>query len=91
MAWSTYPEQVADSGIYSVDNDTVLDLLSPVSLLKNVVWITEDPPAPHLAYRIKVNDGNLKYTLIPTGSRTVQIIIFTFLAAVPLLTAIVGK
>ena len=79
-----------DSKIYPVDNDTVLDLLSPVTLLENVVWITDYPPAPHVAYRIQVNDGNLRYSLIPTGSRTAQILIFTFLAAIPLLTAIAG-
>ena len=80
----------ANSDSYSVDNDTVLDLLSPVSLLKNVVWITDYPPAPHLAYRINVNDGTLRYSLIPTGSRTAQILILTLLAVIPLLTAVAG-
>lgn len=71
-----------------VDNDTVLDLLSPVSLLKNVIWMDQHPPSPHLAYRVKINDADLRYFLIPTGSRISQILIFTFLAAIPVLTAI---
>ena len=90
--WGVTPEGHPDltRAYGDVDNDTVLDLLSPVSLLQNVVWITDYPPAPHLAYRVKINDGNLRYTLTPTGSRTAQILILTFLAAIPLLTAIAG-
>lgn len=73
-----------------VDNDTVLDLLSPVSLLKNVIWMYEYPPSPHLAYRVKINDADLRYFLVPTGSRTAQIVLFIFLAAIPALTAVAG-
>lgn len=73
-----------------VDNDTVLDLLSPVSLLKNVVLLKQYPPSPHLAYRILVNDATMRYSLIPTGSRTTQILIFALLAALPIIAAITG-
>lgn len=71
-----------------VDNDTVLDLLSPVSLLKNVVWLTEHPDSPHLAYRIKISDADLRYYLAPTGSRLSQILLFTLLAVMPILSAL---
>ena len=71
-----------------VDNDTVLDLLSPVSLLKNVVWLEQYPDSPHLAYRIKISDADLRYYVIPTGSRLSQIIIWSLLAAVPMMTAL---
>ena len=73
-----------------VDNDTVLDLLSPVSLLKNVIQLYEYPESPHTAYSVRINDADLRYFLIPTGSRTAQILIFAFLAAIPILTALVG-
>lgn len=74
-----------------VDNDTVLDLISPVSLLKNVIWLDKEfPPSPHLAYRILINDATMRYSLVPTGSRTAQIIVFALLASLPILTAIAG-
>ena len=73
-----------------VDNDTVLDLLSPVSLLKNVVWLEQYPPSPHLAYRILINDATMRYSLVPTGSQTVQILIYVLLAAIPVLAAVIG-
>ena len=73
-----------------VDNDGVLDLLSPVSLLKNVVEIPNSsyPPAQALAYRIAVNDADLRYYLTPIGSSWKQALIFALLAAVPLITSV---
>ena len=68
----------------------MLDLLSPVSLLKNVIELDKYPQPPHLAYRVRINDSSLRYFLVPTGSRTAQILIFTFLAAIPILTALAG-
>ena len=73
-----------------VDNDGVLDLLSPVSLLKNVVEIKNNsyPPAHSLAYRIAVNDADLRYYLTPVGSSWKQALIFALLAAIPLITSV---
>ena len=68
----------------------MLDLLSPVSLLKNVIQLDKYPQSPHIAYSVRINDADLRYFLIPTGSRTAQILIFTFLAAIPILTALAG-
>lgn len=68
----------------------MLDLLSPVSLLKNVIQLDKYPQSPHLAYSVRINDADLRYFLVPTGSRTAQILIFTFLAAIPILTALAG-
>lgn len=74
-----------------VDNDTVLDLLSPVSLFKNVVRLDRDfPPSPYLAYRLLINDATMRYSLVPTGSRTAQIVVFALLASLPVLTGIAG-
>ena len=75
-----------------VDKDGVLDLLSPVSLLKNVVEIlnTSYPPANSLAYRIAVNDADLRYYLTPVGSSWKQAVIYALLAAVPIITSVVA-
>ncbi len=73
-----------------VDKDGVLDLLSPVSLLKNVVEIrnTSYPPSHSLAYRIAVNDADLRYYLKPVGSSWRQALIYALLATVPVVTSI---
>ena len=75
-----------------VDFDGVLDLLSPVALLKNVVLIRNYsyPPARSLAYRISVNDADLRYYLTPVGSSWKQALIYALLAAVPIVTGIVA-
>ncbi|KAL8829517.1 MAG: hypothetical protein Q9191_001968 [Dirinaria sp. TL-2023a] len=88
--WGTIPGGKPDltRAFGDVDNDTVLDLLSPVSLLKNVVWLEQYPDSPHLAYRIRISDADLRYYIVPTGSRLSQIIIWSLLAAVPLMTAL---
>lgn len=74
-----------------VDNDTVLDRLSPVSLEESVVNITNyGPESPYLAWRIHVDDGTLRYTLIPAGSRWNQLAMWIMLALIPPVTAILG-
>ncbi len=73
-----------------VDSDGVLDLLSPVSLLKNVVTIPNSsyPPAHSLAYRIAVNDADLRYYLTPVGSSWKQALIYALLVVIPIITSI---
>ena len=73
-----------------VDSDGVLDLLSPVSLLKNVVNITDFPPSPYVAYHITVNDADLRYYVNPTGSRFAQSLVYALLATIPILTGSLG-
>ena len=82
------PDQTRGFG--DVDNDTVLDLLSPITLLEDVVNITSYPSSPYLAYQILINDGDLRYTIVPMGSRAVQIIIYSLLASIPIITGIIG-
>ncbi|KAL8668001.1 MAG: hypothetical protein Q9168_007129 [Polycauliona sp. 1 TL-2023] len=72
------------------DGDGVLDRLSPVSLLANVVNISDFPPAPFIAYRIGVNDGSLRYTLTPIGLRRDQIVIYFLLMFLPVATSLAG-
>nr|POE47199.1 cell wall alpha-1,3-glucan synthase ags1 [Quercus suber] len=72
-----------------VDNDTVLDRISPTSLEMCVVNITNlGPPSPYLAWRILFNDADLRYYLVPTGSRWRQLVLWILFAIIPVCTAI---
>ncbi len=73
-----------------VDLDGVLDLLSPVSLLKNVVNVTAYPPAPYVAYHIAVNDGDMRFSLTPIGSQWRQAAVYALLIVIPIITASIG-
>lgn len=74
-----------------VDNDTVLDRISPVSLQPAVVNITNlGPESPHLAWRILFNDGDMRYYLIPVGNRWVQLVLWILLGTIPVITATLG-
>lgn len=67
-----------------VDNDTVLDRINPVSLQPAVVNITDlGPPSPFLAWRIMFNDADLRYYLVPTGNRWVQLTLSILLGLIP--------
>ena len=89
--WGSNPDGQPDlSRAYGdVDGDGVLDLLSPVSLLKNVVNITEPPPARTLGYQIHVDDADLRCAMIPIGSSVIQKAIFALLASLPIVSAVV--
>lgn len=72
------------------DGDGILDRLSPVSLLENVVNVTQYPPPPFVAYQIVANDGSLRYTLTPIGLRRNQKIIYFLLMFLPICTSLAG-
>lgn len=69
------------------DGDSILDRLPPSSLSSVVLNVTMPPPRPHLGWRIVVDDGTLRFRVIPSGSMWVQIIVFVLLWVVPLVTA----
>ena len=52
--WGSNPDGQPDltRAFGDIDSDGVLDLLSPVSLLKNVVNLTSYPPPPYVSYHI---------------------------------------
>ncbi|GAB7327834.1 hypothetical protein MBLNU13_g11627t2 [Cladosporium sp. NU13] len=67
-----------------VNNDTVLDRISPVSLQGAVTNITNNgPEGSSLAWRILFDDGTMKYYLVPVGNRWIQLIIWILLAVIP--------
>ncbi|KAF2214124.1 glycosyltransferase family 5 protein [Cercospora zeae-maydis SCOH1-5] len=71
-----------------VDNDTVLDRISPVSLQKAQTNITNDGPnGTALAWRILFNDGDLRYYMVPVGNRYLQLVLWFLLAVIPILSA----
>lgn len=90
--WGSNPDGQPDitRAFGDVDNDGVLDLISPVSLLKNVVNVSAYPPSPHLAYQIDLNDGDMRYRLTPIGSQWRQSAIYALLIAIPILTGSVA-
>nr|POE74642.1 cell wall alpha-1,3-glucan synthase ags1 [Quercus suber] len=72
-----------------VDNDTVLDRISPTSLEMCVVNITNlGPQSPYLAWRILFNDADMRYYLVPVGSRWRQLVLWILFAVIPVCTAI---
>ncbi|KAL8715735.1 MAG: hypothetical protein Q9220_000402 [cf. Caloplaca sp. 1 TL-2023] len=91
-AWGINPDGTPDlTRVFGdPDYDGVLDRLSPVSLLENVVNVTDYPPPPFVAYQISANDGSLRYNMKPTGLRRDQIIIYFLLMFLPLLTSLAG-
>jgi len=69
-----------------IDRDGVLDRVPPSSLAESVVNVTTAPPKGYLSYRIILDDGTYNYRMIPAGSSALQIVIFSLLLTVPVLT-----
>jgi len=82
-----FPDKSASYG--DVDGDGVLDRLPPNTLAAVVVNISR-PSTSYIGHRIKVNDGNLSYTILPVGHSWIQVILGILIGIVPLLTGILG-
>lgn len=91
-AWGINPDSTPDlTRVFGdPDNDGILDRLSPVSLLANVVNVSDYPSPPYVAYQIAANDGSLRYNLTPIGLRRNQKIIYFLLMFLPLITSLTG-
>ncbi|KAJ5081763.1 hypothetical protein NUU61_010027 [Penicillium alfredii] len=87
--WGINPDGQPDqSYIYGdSDGDSVLDRLPPSSLSVTTINITQHPPNPHLAWKIHLDDSNLRFQLLPTGSKYVQMALYFLLWIVPVITA----
>ncbi|KAK5662545.1 hypothetical protein OQA88_8457 [Cercophora sp. LCS_1] len=85
--WGLNPDGLPDqtSLFGDVNFDFVLDRLPPGSLRQNVVNVTKSPPAPFLGWRFEVDDATMKYNMLPAGSVSRQIAIFSLMWIVPLL------
>ena len=82
------PDQTAVYG--DVDGDFVLDRIPLKSLITNTINITATPPSPYLAYEIAMNDGDLRFSLNPVGSRWAQMALYVLLWVTPILTGFLG-
>lgn len=90
--WGMNPDKQPDvSFVYGdIDGDGVLDRLNPASLLVNALNITARPPSPHLAYRIELDDGALRYKLVPVGNKWLQLALFIVLWISPVICGLVA-
>ncbi|KAJ5580343.1 uncharacterized protein N7459_006328 [Penicillium hispanicum] len=86
--WGINPDGKPDQTwvLGDVDGDYVLDRMPPSSLSATVINITNPPPAPHLSWKISVNDGTLRYQLLPVGNQNVQIAMCILFWILPVLT-----
>jgi alpha-1,3-glucan synthase len=90
--WGMNPDGKPDAGFVfgDVDKDGIMDRLPPDSLAKNVLNMSTLPPRPYLAYRIEVDDTTMAYKLVYMGNRFVQLILFTLLWSLPVVTAAIS-
>ena len=90
--WGEDSEGVPDNTeVYGdVGNSSAVQKLPPSYFASNVINITTLPPFPHLGWTISLNDGNLRYQLIPVGSGWAQLVLFILLWIVPILMGSAG-
>ncbi|KAK5195631.1 Cell wall alpha-1,3-glucan synthase ags1 [Exophiala xenobiotica] len=90
--WGINPDGKPDQTVVmgDADGDSILDRLPPSSLSSIVLNITQPPPKPHLGWRVVINDGTLRFELVPSGNMWSQIIVFVLLCVVPIITAAFG-
>lgn len=72
------------------DSDGVLDRSLPGSLSPTMLNISKLPSYPHMAYRIELDEPNLRWRLVGEGSRILQILVYSLLWAVPMLSAVLA-
>ncbi|RMZ85978.1 hypothetical protein DV737_g212, partial [Chaetothyriales sp. CBS 132003] len=87
--WGIDPDGKPDQSFVmgDADGDSILDRLPPSSLSAVVLNVTQPPPKPYLGWRFIINDGDLRFRLVPSGSMWVQLELFILLWTVPVLTA----
>jgi alpha-1,3-glucan synthase len=90
--WGINPDGQPDqSYVYGdVDGDSVLDRLPPSSLASNTLNITLGPTAPYISWQINVMEGSRRFTLLPMGSRHLQMLLLALLWVIPPVTAILS-
>jgi len=61
-----------------------------MSLSTNVINMSQASLSHHVAYRLEVHDGSMRYQLIPVGSRWVQLAMFVLLGLLPVISGCVA-
>ncbi|KAJ5153544.1 uncharacterized protein N7482_010022 [Penicillium canariense] len=92
--WGINPDQELDRTFVLGDtlNSSRLNRLQPdsLSVADNVVNFSHFPPAPYMAYRMELNDGTLRFELVPTGLRLHQQVMYILLWIIPVFTAVLS-
>ena len=90
--WGMNPDGQPDqTRVYGdIDGDFVLDRIPPLSLINNVINITDSPPSPYLANQIALDDGSMRFQIIPVGNRWAQMVLYILLWLVPVLSGATG-
>lgn len=90
--WGMNPDGKPDATLVlgDVDGDSVLDRLPPSSLSDLSVNITQEPPRPHLAWKIRISEGSMRFALIPVGNMWIQLAIYILMWVLPVLGGILA-
>lgn len=90
--WGMNPDGLPDKtrAYGDIDGDQVLDLVPPDSLATNVVKLQKAPGMPYTSWKLELNDGNLSYSMVPSGSAIRQIAVFVLLALIPILSSVLA-
>ena len=90
--WGMNPDGQPDqTRVYGdIDGDLVLDRIPPLSLIQNLINISDSPPSPYLANQIVLDDGSMRYQIIPVGNRWTQLVLYILLWLVPVLSGALG-
>ena len=87
--WGINPDGKPDQTwvMGDADGDSVLDRLPPSSLSAVVLNVTRAPPRDYLGWRVIIDDGSLRFKILPSGSANIQLILYLLLWFVPIITA----
>jgi len=86
--WGMNPDGQPDQTFIfgDIDKDFVLDRMPPSAMAPTVINVTDGPEYPYLSYRFALDDGTLRYELVPQGDRRVQLAFFVLLWLLPIAT-----
>jgi len=86
--WGINPDGKPDQSwvLGDADQDKVLDRMPPSSLTSTLINITRAPPSPYVAWELYINDGTMRYDLVPVGKQTSQIVMFVLFWVLPVIT-----
>lgn len=87
--WGINPDGKPDQSFVfgDIDGDSILDRLPPSSLADVSINITRTPPKPYLGWKIILDDGSMRFRLIPSGNMYPQLALYILLWIMPVLFA----
>ncbi|KAJ5929772.1 hypothetical protein N7454_006722 [Penicillium verhagenii] len=87
--WGVNPDGQPDQTwvLGDVDYDNVLDRMPPSSLSATLINITTAPDKGYISWKLQIDDGTQRYSLVAAGSQAIQIAMFVLFWIVPVLTS----